>query len=89
MKERRNNSNRASILQIALSAGLISISAILLTIAAPINVSTNANFNGTFAASPPNGEVAVTRNRFARLNHVFTNRENSYEKTTRFEICLF
>ena len=37
MKKRRNNSNRASTLQIALSTGLISISAILLAIAAPTN----------------------------------------------------
>ena len=35
MKKRRNNSDRASTLQIALSTGLISISAILLAIAAP------------------------------------------------------
>src|SRR5207253_1114757 len=35
MKKRRNNSNRASTLPIALSTGLISISAILLAIAAP------------------------------------------------------
>jgi FG-GAP-like repeat/FG-GAP repeat len=37
MKKRRNNSNRASTLQIALSTGLISISAILLAIAVPAN----------------------------------------------------
>jgi len=37
MKKRRNNSDRASTLQIALSTGLISISAILLAIAAPTN----------------------------------------------------
>src|SRR5204863_7900785 len=35
MKKRRNNANRASTLRIALSTGLISISAILLAIAAP------------------------------------------------------
>ena len=115
MKRRRNDSDRASTLQIALSTGLISISAILLAIAAPtitkkaprhdpdafqlkegagadasttlgnypntsvslsgntmvtpdaaptnttsINVSTNTNFNGTFAASPTTGVVTVT-----------------------------
>jgi hypothetical protein len=37
MKKRRNNSNRASTLWIALSTGLVSISAILLAIAPPIN----------------------------------------------------
>jgi hypothetical protein len=37
MKKRRNKSNRASTLQIALSTGLISISAILLAIAVPAN----------------------------------------------------
>src|SRR5450631_3348580 len=115
MKKRRNNANRASTLQIALSTGLISISAILLATATPINakkapghdrkgfqledgaaadsittlgnypdtsvslsgdttvtpdatptnttsinVSTNSNFNGTFAASPTTGVVTVT-----------------------------
>ena len=115
MRKGRNNSDRASTLQIALSTGLISISAILLAIAAQghtkkaprydshaiqanvgsdadaimalgnypdtsvplggnttvtpdaipintasINVSTNTNFNGTFAASPTTGRVIVT-----------------------------
>ena len=115
MKKWRNNSSRASTLQIALSTGLISISAILFGITAPtntekaprqdlhgfqrkgsvaseaitalgnypdtsillstdatvtpdaaptnttsINVSTNTNFNGTFAASPATGVVRVT-----------------------------
>src|SRR5438045_4309070 len=110
MKKRRNNSNRATTLQIALSIGLISIPAILLAIAVPtntgkalrqapygfqspespdalgnypdtpvplsgettvmpdaaptnttsINVSTNSNFKGTFAASPTTGVVRVT-----------------------------
>src|SRR5438874_2288906 len=114
MKGRRNNSDRASTLQIGLSTGLISISVILLVIAAPINakkapghdrkgfqleesaadsitalgnypdtsvslsgdttvtpdatptnttsinVSTNTNFKGTFAASPTTGVVTVT-----------------------------
>src|SRR5204863_5702968 len=115
MKKWRNNSSRASTLRIALSTGLISISAILLAIAAPtkteeplrqdpygfqledganpdatttlgnypdtsvplsgdttvtpdatpanttsINVATNSNFKGTFAASPTTGVVTVT-----------------------------
>src|SRR5438477_1205396 len=110
MEKLRNNSHRASTLQIALSTGLISIFAILLVIAAPantkeaprhdrhwlqlkegadtlgnypdtsvpfsgdttvtpdatptnttsINVSTNTNFQGTFAASPTTGVVTVT-----------------------------
>src|SRR5204863_4795543 len=109
MKKGRNNSNCATILQIALSISLISIPAIL-AIAAPansgkalrpepygfqlresvdalgnypdtpvvlsgdttvtpdatpanttsINVSTNTNFKGTFAASPTTGVVRVT-----------------------------
>ena len=115
MQKRRNNSDRASTLQIALSASLISLSAILLAITKPtntekaprqgldgfqleedaaadsitalgnypntsirlsgdttvtpdaapanatsINVSTNSNFKGTFAASPTTGVVTVT-----------------------------
>jgi FG-GAP-like repeat/FG-GAP repeat len=115
MKKGRNNSQRASTLWITLSTGLISISAVLLALAAPaktenasrrdlngfqlkeraaadfvtalgnypdtsillstdttvtpdaaptnttsINVSTNSNFNGTFAASPTTGVVTVT-----------------------------
>jgi FG-GAP-like repeat len=110
MKKHGNNSDRASTLQITLSTGLISISAVLFAIAAPtktkqaprqdlhrfqlegsadalgnypdtsvplsgdttvtpdaaptnttsINVSTNSNFNGTFAASPTTGVVRVT-----------------------------
>ena len=56
MKKRQNNSDRASALQITLSVALISVSAILLVVAAPTN--TKKTPRQVTATEQPSGIVA-------------------------------